>query len=190
MTVLVHFELTSTILSHFISSFFIRYPKKIGKDPFFTQNPLRNPCSLATHCPFVIPFSFISQKLTRVWYFYVLYFIDKDEIAKKRKKTLPSYPGSNGFGGGGGGGEDGRPSINNFHNGGKWCMKTCRKNSTWIPYGQSVLQLLKIVMILEYIYGYLVVFVREKLQTKIHVFKLRQLTKMLKCQGKTSNKDI
>lgn len=43
---------------------------------------------------------------------------DKDEIAKKRKKTLPSYPGSNGFGGGGGGGEDGRPSINNFHNGG------------------------------------------------------------------------
>lgn len=65
-------------------------------------------------------------------------------------------------------------------------MKTCRKNSTWIPYSQSVPQLLKIVMILEYIHGYLVVYVREKLQTKIHVFKLRQLTKMLKCQGKTS----
>lgn len=65
-------------------------------------------------------------------------------------------------------------------------MKTCRKNSTWIPYSQSVLQLLKIVMILEYIHGYLVVYVREKLQTKVHVFKLRQLTKMLKCQGKTS----
>lgn len=68
-------------------------------------------------------------------------------------------------------------------------MKTCRKNSTWIPYGQSVLQLLKNVMILEYIYGYLVVS-GKKLQTKIHVFKLRQLTKMLKCQGKTSNKHI
>lgn len=66
MTVLVHIELTSTILSHFISSFFIRYPKKIGKDPSFTQNPLRNPCSLATPCLFVIPFSFISQKLARI----------------------------------------------------------------------------------------------------------------------------
>lgn len=69
-------------------------------------------------------------------------------------------------------------------------MKACRKNSTWIPYSQSVLQLLKIVMILEYIHGYLDVYVREKLRTKINVFKLRQLTKMLKCQGKTSNKDI
>ncbi|XP_062573284.1 nuclear factor NF-kappa-B p105 subunit-like [Saccostrea cucullata] len=42
---------------------------------------------------------------------------DKDEIAKKRKKTLPSYPGSNGFGGGTGG-EDGRTNLNSsFHNG-------------------------------------------------------------------------
>lgn len=118
------------------------------------------PCNSLSFCDSIL-FYFTKANLCLI--FLSVDIIDKDEIAKKRKKTLPSYPGSNGFGGGGGGGEDGRPSINNFHNGGKLCMKTCRKNSTRIPYGQSVLQLLKIVMILEYIHGYLVVYVREKL---------------------------
>lgn len=120
------------------------------------------PCNSLSFCDSIF-FYFTKANLCLIFLHVSVDIIDKDEIAKKRKKTLPSYPGSNGFGGGGGGGEDGRPSINNFHNGGKLCMKTCRKNSTWIPYSQSVLQLLKIVMILEYIHGYLVVYVREKL---------------------------
>lgn len=88
-------------------------------------------CNLLFFCDFIL-FYFIKVNLCLIFLFVDI--IDKDEIVKKRKKIFSGYFGSNGFGGGGGGGEDGRFFINNFYNGGKWCMKICRKNLIWIFY--------------------------------------------------------